>query len=75
MHLEVLKADLRRRIDWTAMRAYSSVDVARDGYLTFGSILNFCRLNGYNAVESEIIAIVRRLDVDADQRINYDEFC
>jgi Ca2+-binding EF-hand superfamily protein len=73
--MEVLKADLRRRMDWTVMRAYSSIDVARDGFLSFGSVLNFCRLNGYNAIESEIIAIVRRLDADADQKIGFDEFC
>ena len=66
MHLEGIKADLKRRIDWTLMRAFSSVDIARDGFLTFGSILNFCRLNGYYASENEIIAIVRRLDIDAD---------
>ena len=75
MHIEMLKADLRRRMDWTVMRAYSSIDVARDGFLSFGSVLNFCRINGYNAIESEIIAIVRRLDADADQKIGFDEFC
>ena len=48
------------------MRAFSSIDIAKDGYITFGSILNFCRLNGYYANENEVIAIVRRLDIDAD---------
>jgi Ca2+-binding EF-hand superfamily protein len=57
------------------MRAFSSVDSAREGAVNFGSLLNFCRLNGYYASESEVIAMVRRLDVDADQRISYDEFC
>jgi len=32
------------------------------------------RLNGFYATDSEIVAIIRRLDVDADQRITYDEF-
>ena len=66
MLLEILKTELKRRIDWTLMRAFSSIDIAKDGYITFGSILNFCRLNGYYANENEVIAIVRRLDIDAD---------
>ena len=36
--------------------------------------MNFCRMNSYRATESEIIAIVRRLDADADQRITFNEF-
>jgi Ca2+-binding EF-hand superfamily protein len=72
--LKVLKADLKRRVDWTLNRAFASIDVARDGFITFSSLLNFCRLNGYNPSENEVIAMVRRLDVDADQRINFDEF-
>lgn len=31
-------------------------------------------MNGYYATEAEIVAIIRRLDVDADQKITYDEF-
>lgn len=72
--MRILKADLKRRYDWTLNRAFASIDVARDGFVTFSSLLNFCRLNGYNPTENEVIAMVRRLDVDADQRINFDEF-
>ncbi len=32
------------------------------------------RLQGHYATDSEVIAIIRRLDVDADQKITYDEF-
>jgi hypothetical protein len=32
------------------------------------------RLNGFYATESEIVAIVRRLDIDADQKITYSEW-
>lgn len=74
LQMRVLKADLKRRYDWTLNRAFASIDVARDGFVTFSSLLNFCRLNGYNPTENEVIAMVRRLDVDADQRINFDEF-
>ena len=65
---------MKRRFDWSLNRAFASIDVARDGFVTFSSLLNFFRLNGYNALESELIAIVRRLDCNADQRISFDEF-
>lgn len=32
------------------------------------------RLNGYYATESELIAIIRRLDIDADSKITFNEF-
>jgi Ca2+-binding EF-hand superfamily protein len=31
-------------------------------------------LNGYYPTESEVVAIIRRLDIDADSKISYDEF-
>ena len=36
--------------------------------------MNFLRLNGMRATEGEVIAIIRRLDIDADQRITFEEF-
>lgn len=73
-HMDILKADLKRRLDWSVMRAFNSVDVQRDGFLTYHNMMNFLRLNGMRATESEVIAIVRRLDIDADQRITFEEF-
>ena len=65
---------MKRRTDWSCMRAFNSVDVQRDGFITFGSMMNFLRLNGMRASESEVIAVIRRLDIDADQRITFEEF-
>ena len=72
--MEILKADLKRRADWSVMRAFNSVDVNRDGFITFNSMMNFLRLNGMRATESEVIAVIRRLDIDADQKITFEEF-
>ena len=72
--IEILKADLKRRTDWSVMRAFNSVDAQRDGFIAFGSMMNFLRLNGMRASESEVIAVIRRLDIDADQRITLEEF-
>ena len=70
----MIKRDLLRRYDWTNQVAFNSVDIYKDGFLDFNSITQFCRQSGYNASESEVIAIIRRLDVDADQRVKYEEF-
>lgn len=32
------------------------------------------RLNNFYATDGEVVAIIRRLDVDADQKITYDEW-
>ena len=48
------------------MRAFNSVDIQRDGFLTYSNVMNFLRLNGLRASEGEVIAIIRRLDIDAD---------
>jgi Ca2+-binding EF-hand superfamily protein len=32
------------------------------------------KLNGYFATDQEVQAIIRRLDIDADQQINFSEF-
>ena len=75
MYLEQLKRNLKSRLDWSNMRAFQTIDNRGEGALNYHNIMNFCRMNSWRATESEIIAIVRRLDIDADQRITYNEFC
>ena len=70
----MIKYELKGLRDWTDVKAFNSVDSRRQGYLDFNNIMNFCRMNGYRASEAEIIAVVRRLDIDADQVVNFEEF-
>mmetsp|Transcript_17469 Transcript_17469/g.23578 ORF Transcript_17469/g.23578 Transcript_17469/m.23578 type:complete len:106 (-) Transcript_17469:1418-1735(-) len=56
------------------MRAFQTIDNRGEGFLNYNNLMNFCRMNSWRASESQIIAIVRRLDVDADQRITFNEF-
>ena len=62
------------RYDWTNRAAFETVDNTRDHALNSRNIQSFLRLNGFYATDSEIVAIIRRLDVDADQKITYEEF-
>ena len=72
--MERVKHELKRRADWSDMRAFQTIDNRGEGFLNYNNIMNFCRMNSWRAGESEIIAIVRRLDVDADQRVNFNEW-
>jgi Ca2+-binding EF-hand superfamily protein len=74
VRLERLKYDLTLRYDWTSRAAFESVDSLRELALNARNIQSFLRLNGFYATESEIVAIVRRLDIDADQKITYSEW-
>jgi Ca2+-binding EF-hand superfamily protein len=74
VRLERLKYDLTLRYDWTSRAAFETIDSTRDLALNSRNIQSFLRLNGFYATESEIVAIVRRLDVDADQKVTYSEW-
>ena len=74
MYLEQLKHDLKRRMDWNNMKAFQTIDNRGEGVLNQNNIMNFCRMNSFRASEAEVIAIVRRLDVDADSCITFQEW-
>jgi Ca2+-binding EF-hand superfamily protein len=74
VRVERLKYELTLRYDWTSRAAFETVDNLRELALNARNIQSFLRLNGFYATESEIVAIVRRLDIDADQKITYSEW-
>ena len=51
------------------------MDEANEGDINPDNLRAFFKSNGYYPTEDEVIAIVRRLDVDADCKISYEEFC
>lgn len=74
MRLEKLKRELSLRYDWTPRAAFETIDSLRDYSLNHRNIQTFLRLNGFLATDSEVIAIIRRLDSDGDNRVLLDEF-
>jgi hypothetical protein len=64
--IERLKPELSLRYDWTNRAAFETIDTTRDLALNSRNIQSFLRINGHYATEAEIVAIIRRLDVDAD---------
>lgn len=57
---------MQARYDWSTRGAFDNIDSLREYQLNSRNIQSFLRLNGFYATESELVAIIRRLDVDAD---------
>lgn len=66
--------DLGRRHDFSTYACFRAVDDHNEGDVNPDNLRAFIKNNGYYPSEDEVIAIVRRLDVDADCKINYAEF-
>lgn len=74
MRLDKIKRELNIRYDWNARAAFETIDSLRDYTLNQRNIQTFLRLNGFIATDSEVIAIIRRLDSDGDNKVTLDEF-
>lgn len=72
--LAALKSDLYLGLDYTVMAAFRSVDKNNSGSITTVNLGGFMREHGHFASETELLAIVRRLDTDGDASINYSEW-
>ena len=62
------------RYDWSTRAAFETVDSLREYHLNHRNIQSFLRINGYIATDGEVIAMIRRIDSDGDNRITLDEF-
>lgn len=72
--LDILKRDLEVRYDYSTLAAYRSVDRYNDGRIDTFNLGSFLRSCGHYAAETELLAIVRRIDTDGDARLSYSEF-
>lgn len=72
--LFTLKRDLELGLDYSVMAAFRSVDKYNSGSITTVNLGAFMREHGHFASETELLAIVRRLDTDGDASINYSEW-
>jgi Ca2+-binding EF-hand superfamily protein len=73
--VEDIRKDLEKRHDFSTYACFRAVDELNDGSINPDNLRAFLKNNGYFPKEEEVIAIIRRLDVDADAKISYEEFC
>lgn len=64
--LDILKREVELRYDFSTLAAYRSVDRYNDGRINTFNLGSFLRSVGHYASETELLAIVRRIDTDGD---------
>ena len=72
--LDILKRELEIRYDFSSLAAYRSIDRYNDGRINTFNLGAFLRTCGHYAAETELLAIVRRMDTDGDAQLSYAEF-
>ncbi len=72
--LDILKRELEIRYDFSSLAAYRSIDRYNDGRINTFNLGTFLRSVGHYASETELLAIVRRIDTDGDAQLSYSEF-
>jgi hypothetical protein len=72
--IELLKEDLVSRYDFTTLDAFKSIDVDRFGWINHDSIYFFLKRNHYYVSDDDVMAILRRIDLDGLGKITYADF-
>jgi hypothetical protein len=61
-------------MDYTEDILYATVDDWGYGFVDSRNLKSFFRNNKYKATDEDCIAIIRRLDLDADSKLTKEEF-
>jgi Ca2+-binding EF-hand superfamily protein len=69
-----MKRTIENGYDFTFKKAFCAIDDWNYGYLDQQNLKRFLRNMGHVATKQELIAILRRYDVDGDAKINFKEF-
>jgi Ca2+-binding EF-hand superfamily protein len=72
--LEMSKRDLALKYDFSIVGGFSVIDYPSSSFLTRDKIYSFLRRNGKMVFDNDIDAILRRMDVDGDERLSYSEW-
>lgn len=72
---EEIRRELERRHDFSTYACFRAIDDLNDGDINPDNLRSFLKNNGYYPTEDDVIAVIRRLDTDADCKVNYEEFC
>ena len=69
-----LVRDLNKMPDFTTHGAFKTIDRYNEGSINMRNLQDFFRNFGNYLIDTEIYAIVRRIDCDGDAKISYDDF-
>ncbi len=68
------RRDLVKRHDFSTYACFRSVDELNEGEINIDNMRAFLKKAGHYPTEEEVVAIIRRLDLNADSSISYAEY-
>ena len=71
---ELLKEDLVSRYDFNFVDAFKTTDVDRISFLTHDTIYFFLKRNNVIVTDDDVLAIIRRIDIEGEGKITYSAF-
>lgn len=71
---EKLKQQLESCQDYSEDAVYSAIDDWGYGFIDTRNIKGFFRNNKYKATDEDCIALIRRMDLDADSKLTIEEY-
>jgi len=76
LHLraDLMKRALENSYDYSVQKAFRAIDDWSYNYIDSSNLKRFLRSMGHIATKQELIAILRRFDMDGDAKINEAEF-
>lgn len=69
-----MKRNLENAYDFTFKKAFQAIDDWSYNYIDQSNLKRFLRNMGHVASKQELVAILRRFDMDGDAKINFKEF-
>lgn len=71
---ENIKRIIEGQYDFNLQAAYKVIDDWSYGYLDARNLRRFLRNMGVLLTKQELVALIRRIDLDGDAKISYEEF-
>lgn len=69
-----MKRNIENAYDFSFKKAFSAIDDWNYGYCDQQNLKRFLRNMGHVSTKQELIAVLRRYDIDGDAKINFKEF-
>jgi len=69
--VDQMKRNLENAYDFSFKKAFASIDDWSYGYVDQANLKRFLRNTGHVSTQHELVAIIRRFDMDGDAKINF----
>jgi EF-hand domain pair len=74
LNLESLRKELEYSYDFSTSRIFKAIDESRLGFINESNLRIFLKKMGHQPLKAELLAILRRFDLNGDSKISYSEF-